>query len=116
MLSFDVENESKKQEIFDLLLVAGYFRIRIPSISDFDKVLGGFAWGILMSGFDVDLDLEYNDEFRIKEKINLAERVVKSLKNMDCPYKIQPHQIQGLDFGAIQPVIKWLLTFVIETR
>lgn len=116
MMMFDVDAESKKQDIFDLLLVAGYFRIRIPSISDFDKMLGGISWGILMSGFDIDLDLEYSEEFRIKEKIKLAERVVKGLKNMNCPHPLQPHQIQGLDYGAIQPVIKWLLTFVLETR
>ena len=98
------------------MLVAGYFRIRIPSLSDFDKILGGISWGIICSGFDIDLDLEYSDEFRIKEKIKLAERVVKGLKNMGCPHPLLPHQIQGLDFGAIYPVIKWLLQFVIETR
>ena len=116
MMMFDAEAESKKQEIFDLLLVAGYFRIRIPSLSDFDKILGGISWGILCSGFDIDLDLEYSDEFRIKEKIKLAERIVKGLKNMSCPHPLQPHQIQGLDYGAIHPVIKWLLQFVLETR
>lgn len=113
---FDAESESKKQEIFDLLLVAGYFRIRIPSLDDFDKILGGIAWGILCSGFDIDLDLDYNDELRLKEKIKLAERVVKGLKNMNCPHPLQPHQIQGLDYGCIHPVIKWLLQFVFETR
>jgi len=115
-MMFDVDAESKKQEIFDLLLVAGYFRIRIPSLSDFDKILGGLAWGILCSGFDIDLDLEYSDDLRIKEKIKLAERVVKGLKSMNCPYLLQPHQIQGLDYGAIHPIIKWLLQFVLETR
>ena len=113
---FDADSESKKQEIFDLLLVAGYFRIRIPSLDDFDKILGGIAWGILCSGFDIDLDLDYNDELRLKEKIKLAERVVKGLKNMNCPHPLQPHQIQGLDYGSIHPVIKWLLQFVFETR
>jgi CCDC93, coiled-coil domain len=113
---FDAESESKKQEIFDLLLVAGYFRIRIPSLDDFDKILGGIAWGILCSGFDIDLDLDYNDELRLKEKIKLAERIVRGLKNMNCPHPLQPHQIQGLDYGSIHPVIKWLLQFVFETR
>jgi CCDC93, coiled-coil domain len=112
----NAETESLKQEIFDLLLVAGYFRIRIPSLSDFDKMLGGISWGIVCSGFDIDLDLEYSDEFRIKEKIKLAERVVKGLKKMNCPHPLLPHQIQGLDYGAIYPVVKWLLQFVIETR
>ena len=113
---FDTDSESRKQEIFDLLLVAGYFRIRIPSLSDFDKILGGISWGILCSGFDIDIEIDYSDELRLKEKIRLAERLVKGLKNMSCPHPLQPHQIQGLDYGAIYPVIKWLLQFVLETR
>lgn len=113
---FDAEAETKKQEIFDLLLVAGYFRIRIPSLSDFDKILGGLSWGILVSGFDIDLDLEYSDEFKLKQKIKLAERVIKALKNMKCIHPLLPHQIQGLDYGAIYPVVQWLLKFVDQTR
>ena len=62
---FDAEAETTKQEIFNLLLEAGYFRISIPSLNDFDKILGGLSWGILCSGFDIDLDLEYSDEFQL---------------------------------------------------
>lgn len=113
---FDAESETKKQEIFDLLLVAGYFRIRIPSLSDFDKILGGLSWGILVSGFDIDIDLEYSDEFKLKQKIKLSERVIKALKKMKCIHPLLPHQIQGLDYGAIYPVVQWLLKFVDQTR
>lgn len=113
---FDAESESTKQEIFDLLLAAGYFRIRIPSLNDFDKVLGGLSWGILCSGFDIDLDLEYSDEFQLGQKIKLSERVVKGLKTMKCPHPLLPHQIRGLDYNAIFPVTEWLLKFVDATR
>lgn len=113
---FDADSESKKQEIFDLLLIAGYFRIRIPSLHDFDKILGGLSWGILCSGFDIDIDLEFSDDYKLKQKIKLAERVIKALKKMKCPFPLLPHQIQGLDFGAIFPVVQWLLKFVDETR
>lgn len=113
---FDAEAESKRQEIFDLLLIAGYFRIRIPSLEDFDKILGGISWGILCSGFDIDLDLEYSDEFQLGQKIKLAERVIKGLKTMKCPYPLLPHQLRGLDYASIYPVVTWLLKFVDETR
>jgi hypothetical protein len=42
----DTEKNPKLKEIFDLLLLYGYFRIRIPSISIFDKILGGLTWCI----------------------------------------------------------------------
>ena len=35
---------------------------------------------------------------------------------MKCPYAIEPHQIQGLDFINIFPVIQWLVKKAIETR
>ena len=54
------EDNPKMKEIFDILLLAGYFRIRIPSISTFDKVLGGLAWCISCSNFEIDIN--YNDE------------------------------------------------------
>ena len=88
---FDAEAETTKQEIFSLLLEAGYFRISIPSLNDFDKVLGGLSWGILCSGFDIDLDLEYSDEFQLGQKIKLSERVIVGLKAMRCPHPLQPH-------------------------
>jgi hypothetical protein len=75
-----------RKQIFDILLNAGYYRIRIPSITDFDKVLGGLAWGIMCSGFEIDLDLKHNDELQMKLKIKLSERIVKALKRMKCPY------------------------------
>lgn len=40
--------------------MAGYFRVRIPSISVFDKVLGGLTWCITCSNNDVDV--EYEDD------------------------------------------------------
>jgi ABC-type transporter Mla subunit MlaD len=113
---YDPDAETKKQEIFDLLLVAGYFRIRIPSLTDFDKIVGGLSWGILCSGFDIDLDLEFSDELVLGQKLKFAERVLKALKSMKCPHPLLPHQIQGLDWGSIYPVIQWLLKFVDETR
>jgi len=57
------EDNPKMKEIFDILLLAGYFRIRIPSINSFDKIIGGLTWCIICSNFDVDI--EYNEEMNL---------------------------------------------------
>ena len=35
---------------------------------------------------------------------------------MACPFTIFPHQISGCDYGALVPVIKWLLKILRESR
>jgi len=110
----NVEQEAKAKEIFDILLSAGYFRCRIPSISTFDKLLGGLAWCITLSNFDIDV--HFSDDMNMGQKIKLSEKVVNSLQKMGCPYQIQPHQIQGLDLKNIFPIVQWLINFVLETR
>lgn len=44
------------------------------------------------------------------------ERIVSVLPRMKCPHRIEPHQIQGLDFIHVFPVIQWLVKKAIETR
>lgn len=39
----------------------------------------------------------------------LTEKIVTVLPKMQCPCLIEPHQIQGLDFIKIFPVIQWLV-------
>ena len=50
------EDNPKMKEIFDILLMAGYFRIRIPSINTFDKILGGLIWCISCSNYEIDIE------------------------------------------------------------
>lgn len=38
------------------------------------------------------------------------------LPKMSCPHLIEPHQIQGLDFINIFPVIQWLVKRSVENR
>ena len=38
------------------------------------------------------------------------------LPRMKCPHRLEPHQIQGLDFIHIYPVIQWLVKLAIATR
>ena len=36
----------------------------------------------------------------------LVEKIVAVLPRMKCPYRIEPHQIQGMDFIHIYPVVQ----------
>lgn len=47
---------------------------------------------------------------------SLTEKIVAVLPLMKCPFFIEPHQIQGLDFINIWPVIQWLVQLSVEKR
>jgi len=36
----------------------------------------------------------------------MTEKIVSVLKLMKCPHRLEPHQIQGLDFIHIYPVVQ----------
>ncbi|XP_067002897.2 coiled-coil domain-containing protein 93 isoform X2 [Anabrus simplex] len=112
----DEEQKVKLQEIIDILVAAGYFRARIKGLSAFDKVVGGMTWCIETCNFDVDVDLLFQENLTIGQKIALTEKIVAVLPEMKCPHSIEPHQIQGLDFIHIYPVIQWLVKKSVETR
>ncbi|XP_050419309.2 coiled-coil domain-containing protein 93 [Patella vulgata] len=112
----DEEQNVKLQETINLLLAAGYFRARIKGLSPFDKVVGGMSWCITTCNFDVDVDLLFQENSTIGQKIALTEKIVAVLPKMKCPQRIEPHQIQGLDFIHIFPVVQWLVKRAIETR
>ena len=46
----------------------------------------------------------------------VGEAIEAALMNMACPYPLQAHQIQGLDYQAVYPVIQWLVKRVLEMR
>ncbi|CAN9498039.1 unnamed protein product [Ophioblennius macclurei] len=112
----DEEQSVKLVEILELLLAAGYFRARIKGLSPFDKVVGGMTWCITTCNFDIDVDLLFQENATIGQKIALTEKIVSVLPKMKCPHRLEPHQIQGLDFIHIFPVIQWLVKRAIETR
>ncbi|KAL6063299.1 Coiled-coil domain-containing protein 93 [Balamuthia mandrillaris] len=112
----DTEQIRKYEEIIEMLLAAGYFRARISALSDFDKIVGGLAWCITASNVEVDVDLFFEEEAQIGQKIELGENIVKALIKMKCPFELQAYQIRGLDTERIFPVIQWLVAKVIETR
>ncbi|XP_076011316.1 coiled-coil domain-containing protein 93 [Genypterus blacodes] len=112
----DEEQSVKLAEILELLLAAGYFRARIKGLSPFDKVVGGMTWCITTCNFDVDVDLLFQENSTIGQKIALTEKIVSVLPKMKCPHRLEPHQIQGLDFIHIFPVVQWLVKRAMETR
>jgi len=112
----DEEQAVKLGQIIELLLAAGYFRVRIKGLSPFDKVVGGVVWCISVCSYDVDIDLLFQENSTIGQKIAITEKIVGALKCMKCPQRIEPHQIQGLDFIHIFPVVQWLVKRAIETR
>jgi hypothetical protein len=99
-----------------LLVAAGYFRARIKGLLPFDKVVGGMTWCIESCNVDVDVDLLFQENSTIGQKIALTEIIVMVLPKMKCPHNIEPHQIQGLDFIHIFPVIQWLVKRSMEYR
>eukprot|EP00117_Sycon_ciliatum_P001336 scpid63955/ scgid7041/ Coiled-coil domain-containing protein 93 len=112
----DEEQNVKLQETVELLLAAGYFRARIKGLSPFDKIVGGMTWCITTCSIDLDIDLLFQENSTIGQKIALTEKIVAVLPRMKCPHRLEPHQIQGLDFIHIFPVVQWLVKQAIETR
>jgi hypothetical protein len=95
-MSLDQTSESEKinqkqkfDEVIQILLSAGYFRARISSLSDFDKVVGGLCWCLTSSGEDIDVDILFQENSTIGQKITLSEAIVKALRKMNCPAPLQ---------------------------
>ena len=57
------------EELLSVLLSAGYFRARVASLSAFDKVVGGLCWCITSSGIAVDVDIFYDEELALGQKM-----------------------------------------------
>eukprot|EP00936_MAST-01D_sp_MAST-1D-sp1_P001206 g1206.t1 len=108
--------QAKYDELIEVLVSAGYFRARIDGLSPFDKIVGGLCWCIETSGEGVDVDILFQENSKIGQRIRLSERIVEAVRQMNCPFPLQAHQIQGSDFAACHPVIIWLVKKFIETR
>lgn len=60
--------------------------------------------------------MEFSDEMPLGRKIAICESIVTALRNMDCPHRISPHQIQGLDCAKLLPACQWLVKAVLSTQ
>ncbi|XP_037952581.1 coiled-coil domain-containing protein 93-like isoform X1 [Teleopsis dalmanni] len=112
----DLDAAAKEEETFEMLVAAGYYRAKIKGLSAFDKIVGGMTWCIECCDYDVDVDLLFHENLTIGQKIALVEKIVTVLPDMKCPFLIEPHQIQGLEFLSIYPVIHWLVKKSVENR
>ncbi|CAG4950446.1 unnamed protein product [Colias eurytheme] len=112
----DAEQLVKWHEISDALVAAGYYRAQLQGLSAFDKIVGGLTWCIELCDIDIDINLLFEENLTIGKKIALTEKIVKVLPTMKCPYIIEPHQIQGLDFINIYPLVQWLIKYSSEFR
>ena len=110
----DKELEELYNQIVELLIQAGYFRARIQSLEPFDKILGGLAW--TLTGCFYDIDIDFKDDMNLTEKIRVSEKIVAGLKSINCPFEINPIQIQGLDLKPIFQTLQWLVKRLLETR
>lgn len=76
------------------------------------------VWCISLCAHSVDVDLLYSENSTIGQKMfvfflkisfilsALTEQIVKVLPKLNCPARIEPHQIQGLDCIHIFPVLQ----------
>merc|ERR1712154_77701 len=50
--------------------------------------------------------------------LNISDKIVGALIEMDCPFHLKPHQIQGLKLNCkpLFPIIQWLVKSVIDYR
>eukprot|EP00069_Balaena_mysticetus_P012946 bmy_21869T0 len=131
----DEEQNVKLTEILELLVAAGYFRARIKGLSPFDKIatlVPTKSEGMKHTKGNIGKPLQEKAEQGVGERSSvprekwkapslwkeeaLSEKIVSVLPRMKCPHQLEPHQIQGMDFIHIFPVVQWLVKRAIETK
>ena len=71
--------------------------------------MGGLCWLINNSGRGVHVDVVKKKKWTLGAKIAAGEVLVEVLRDMQCPWPVSSHQIQGNDMPAIYSVIQWLV-------
>ncbi|CAB3405195.1 unnamed protein product [Caenorhabditis bovis] len=99
----------KREECIEILNAAGYKKVMSSSLDYFDRIVGGMVWCLVRCNISVDLNLLYEENCSIGHRISTTEVIVRALLGLNCPYRIEPHQIQGLDYVSIFPIIQWLV-------
>ena len=92
---------------------AGYFRARIKGLTPFDKVVGGLTWCLQNCAVQLEVDLLYQENLSIGQKIALTEKIVSVLPQMKCPVQIEPHQIQVTQIFSLHINLLTLITCIV---
>ncbi|CAI2336139.1 unnamed protein product [Caenorhabditis sp. 36 PRJEB53466] len=108
---------SPRDDIIAMLSAAGYHRARVVSLNDYDRIVGGIAWGI--TRFDdvsvaANLLYEESEDRNIKLRTEQSEKIIVALKAIGCPTQLSAHQLFCLDFLPLKEVIQWLLRNVLQ--
>ncbi|KAI4316272.1 hypothetical protein L6164_024269 [Bauhinia variegata] len=90
------------EQIFDLLVSAGYDDATKSDVPPIEKLAGGLAWCIAAVNSS-----EKNLSPRII--IDDAGCIDQALRSVGCPHPLQLSHIQNIDAQAIFPVIQWLV-------
>ncbi|XP_020517496.1 coiled-coil domain-containing protein 93 isoform X3 [Amborella trichopoda] len=115
----DVEKCVVLEKILELLVSAGYYRATICTLSTFDKLTGGLAWCISAAAHahaHPNFYILYHDEQTLGDKIKVGEAIEAALRSMECPFPLHAHQLQGLDYDGVYPVIQWIVSRVLTMR
>ncbi|XP_065567637.1 coiled-coil domain-containing protein 93-like isoform X3 [Artemia franciscana] len=113
-VKYQADDLEAYERSMELLSSVGYTRAKSKTVQPFDKVAGGMVWCIERCSFDIDVDLYFKDNLNIGQKIALTEALVQAFRLMKCPHSLEPHQIQGLDYLSIYPVVKWLVELTLS--
>jgi len=109
-------NKEYYQRIIDMLVAGGYFRARIDGLDPFDKVVGGLVWGITASGVTLEVEVFFEENATLGQRIEICEAIDQALVSMKCPYRLMANQLSSLNYKPIFPAIQWLVKHVIDYR
>mmetsp|Transcript_70762 Transcript_70762/g.224008 ORF Transcript_70762/g.224008 Transcript_70762/m.224008 type:complete len:202 (+) Transcript_70762:42-647(+) len=97
------------REVQEALARGGYYRALMPELDPLDTIAGGLAFYITACSMDHAMDVEYPEDPNLGQKIAVCEALEDALLRMGCPCPIQAHQVQGLNFDVLTPVVAWLV-------
>jgi len=109
-------NKEYYQRIIDMLVAGGYFRARIDGLDPFDKVVGGLVWGITASGVALEVEVFFEENATLGQRVRICDAIDQALVSMKCPYRLMAHHISSLNYKPIFPAIQWLVKHVIDYR
>ncbi|XP_031497649.1 uncharacterized protein LOC116262428 isoform X3 [Nymphaea colorata] len=104
------------QKIVDLLASAGYSRACDSSLSVLDKVTGGLAWCISRCNTNSDLCVASDGAACLQDQLKVGEIIGVALRSVGCPHPLETHQIQGLDYDHVYPVLEWIVNRITSMR